>query len=425
MQMRIKKTKSLKGRLKAPPSKSYTHRAIIIGSLDGHTRIINPLFCDDTVATIKVMRKLGAYINRASGDVDCLNICGFDKNPKIRSKVLDVGESGTLLRIVLALVALAKGRHTVSGKGTLCQRPNKPIVDALRFWGVDISGKGREHKLPVKINSSGSLKGGGLTVSGRMSSQTISSLLIAASLAQEETTINIKDHLVSRPYVDITIDVLKWMGVKVVNKAYKRFQVYPRPLLKTRGDYIVRGDYSSAAFLMAAACLIPSEVTITDLVNDKQGDKAIINILRKMGAIIEHKNDAVRIKGPFDLRGVMVDCADTPDLVPILAVLGCFARGTTRIYNIEHLIYKESNRIAMPALELSKLGAKISFTRKEILIKNSALQSAIVEPHNDHRLAMALAVAGLRVGLVLQDHSCVAKSYPNFFSDIRKLGAHL
>ena len=424
-QIIVNKTAFLKGVLKAPPSKSYTHRAIIVGSLDEHTNIINPLFCDDTIATINVMKKLGAFINRVSGDTDSLSICGFQRNPKIKGRVLNVEESGTLLRIALPLVALAKGKYTVLGEGTLRERPNKPIVDSLRFWGVDISGRGEAHKLPITIDSNGLLKGGDITVSGRMSSQTISSLLIAASLAQQKTTVYIKDQLVSRPYVDITVDVLKWMGIRIKNTGYKSFKVYPRAELKVRGDYIVHGDFSSAAFLMAAACLVPSDVTITDLCRDKQGDRAIINILRRMGAVIEYKNDVVRIKGPFELRGIAVDCSDTPDLVPILAVLGCFANGKTRIYNIEHLIYKESNRIAMPALELSKLGARIGFTKREIFIKHSRLASASVEPHNDHRLAMALAVAGLRVGLTLKSPCCVAKSYPNFFSDLRKLGAQL
>ncbi|MFA5117147.1 MAG: 3-phosphoshikimate 1-carboxyvinyltransferase, partial [Candidatus Omnitrophota bacterium] len=200
----------------------------------------------------------------------------------------------------------------------------------------------------------------------------------------------------------------------------------PRPSLKAKGDFIVHGDYSSAAFLLAAACLVPSDVTLTDLVEDKQGDKAIVGILEKMGAVIKRKGNSLKVRGPFELKGINIDCSDTPDLVPILAVLGCFAKGASRLYNIEHLIYKESNRIAMPALELSKLGAHIHFTRKELLVKQSILQGGVVSPHNDHRLAMALAVAALKAGgVTIQDTRCVSKSYPMFFQDMRKLGANL
>ena len=425
--MYVKKTPFLKGVLKAPPSKSYTHRALVIAALDNNTRIINPLFCDDTTATVKLMKQLGAGITKARHkDAACLNVVGFNGKPRLWGKGFNAGESGTLLRIVLPLIALSKGKHTVNGKGTLRQRPNAPIVQALRSWGINIHGRGKDHKLPIAIDSAGFIRGGEITVSGRISSQTISSLLIASSLAREDTTIIIKDKLVSRPYVDITIDILKWAGIEVKNKDYRVFKVKPRPFLKPKGDFVVHGDYSSVAFLLAAACLVPSDVTLTDLMDDKQGDRAILDILRKMGAVIDRKGNSVKVKGPFELRGIDIDCCDTPDLVPILAVLGCFAKGVTRLYNIEHLIYKESDRIAMPALELSKLGAHIDFTRKELLIKQSVLQGGIVCPHNDHRLAMALAVAGLKSGgVTIQDARCVSKSYPSFFKDMRKLGAKL
>ncbi len=425
--MYVKKTSLLKGVLKAPPSKSYTHRAIVIAALDNNTRVINPLFCEDTVATVELMKKLGAGISRGKyKNIPCLKVKGFNGSPSLKGKEFNAGESGTLLRIVLPLIALLKGRHTVNGKGSLRERPNAPIIQALQGWGIDIRGRGKDHKLPIVIDSDGCIRGGRLAVSGRISSQTISSLLIAASLAQAETNVIIKDRLVSRPYVDITIDALRWAGIRVENRGYRSFKIEPKAHLEPKGDFIVHGDYSSAAFLLAAACLVPSDITLTDLVEDKQGDRAIIAILQKMGAVIKRKGSELNVKGPFDLKGADIDCSDTPDLVPILAVLGCFAKGKTRLRNIEHLIYKESNRIAMPALELSKLGAHIDFTRKELLIRRSELQGGTVCPHNDHRLAMALTVAGLKAGgVTIQQPGCVAKSYPAFFSDMTKLGAKI
>ena len=288
-----------------------------------------------------------------------MRIKGFSGKPFLKGGTLNVGESATLLRFVLPILALSKGKFKVIGKKTLCDRPNTPIVKALQTWNINISGRGKYHKLPINIHSNGKIKGGKIVVNGSMTSQTVSSLLIAAPFANKETTIKIKNKIVSKPYIDLTTDVLKWARIDITRSGYGRFKVKKKQRVVPRNVFSVHGDYSSAAFLMAAACLVKSDITITDLVNDKQGDRAIIDILRRMGAKILYKNNSVRVRGPFTLKGISIDCGDTPDLVPILAVLGCFAKGKTRIYNIKHLIYKESNRITGPAGELMKLKARI------------------------------------------------------------------
>jgi len=419
----VEKTPKLVGTIKAPPSKSYTHRAIMVGSVNGICRIINPLYSNDTLATINAWRKLGAVIKK---EPQSLRIEGCNGSLQPSSHSLNVGEAGTLLRFILPIIALAKEDIEVRGEGTLLGRSNRTIIEALKSWNIDISGSGKEHKLPIRLKGKGEIRGGKTHVSGRDTSQTISSLLIVAPFAKDDTTIIVKDRLVSRPYVDVTIDILQKAGIRIKNEAYKRFYVKHGQRFKSDKKFVIHGDYSSAGFLIAMACLVPSDVTIVDLVYDKQGDKAIIDILNNMGAKITRLKNTIKIKGPFELKGINVDCSDTPDLVPILAVLGCFAKGKTKIYNIAHLAHKESNRITTPAGELMKLGADISTTKNSITVRQSCLKSGYVSACNDHRIAMALVAAGLKIGDVrISGVDCISKSYPDFLQDIKSLGARI
>ena len=248
---------------------------------------------------------------------------------------------------------------------------------------------------------------------------------MVSAFALRDTTIIIKDKVVSRPYIDITLDVLNRAGVKIQRRGYGRFFVKSGQGFKLKKDFIIHGDYSSAAFLIAASCLIKSDVIITDMVKDRQGDRKIVDILNKMGARIKHSGDRIEIRGPFELKGIDIDCSDTPDLVPILLTVSCFAKGRTRIYNIGHLAYKESNRITAPAGELRKLGARIKIGRDKIIVQESSLRpQAVVSSCNDHRIAMALAVLGLRTGgLIIKNSECINKSYPDFIRDLKALGA--
>lgn len=420
----VNQTPLLHGVVAAPPSKSYTLRAIMIGGLNGKVTIVNPLVSEDSLAAIDVWAKLGAIIDFKNSNR--LFIKGVSGLPKPLGNTINVNESGTLLRFILPILALAKGNFIVTGEKTILGRSNKTIVEALRNWDVEIEGQGTQHKLPITIKGGGGLKGGITEISGREGSQAVSSLLIAASLAAEDTTIILKDKLVSRPYVDITIDALSKAGIKIERYGYRRFTIKRKQPFKLAEDFIIPGDYSSAAFLIAAACLVPSDVTITNLFNDAQGDKRIINILNRMGAKIKRRGDSVKIKGPFELRGVDIDGGDIPDIIPILTAVACFAKGNTRIENIEHLTHKESNRIKSPAGQLVKLGAKIETSENSVTIYNSVLKPGIVSSCGDHRIAMLLAVIGLRLGNVrITNTNCITKSYPSFLNDLLSLGADI
>lgn len=421
MDIITKKAIKLKGTIKAPASKSYTHRAIMAWGMDGHCRIENPLICDDTNATIGLWRKLGAHIKSGHS---YLNIKGVDGQPKPKVKLFNAGESGTLLRLILPVLVLAKGRLVVTGRGTLLKRSNRPIAQALRSLGLDIKGRGVQEYLPISIFGTGAIRGGKIRVSAAMSSQTVSALLLACCFAKKDTTIIIKDKLVSRPYVDVTIDVLRRAGIRIINHGYKSFFIKSGQQFRSCRKYIIGGDYSSAAFLMAAGILIESDIRITGLKDDAQGDCRVIKILNSFGARIRREKNEVLIKGPFKLKGINIDCSDTPDLVPILAVVGCFAQGVTKIYNIAHLAHKESNRIIAPAEQLRKLGADIRVGRDSLTIIGNILKPARVSSCGDHRMAMALTVAGLAIGGVqIAGAECVSKSYPDFFKDLKSLKA--
>lgn len=423
--LRVGRTDRLYGMVRAPASKSYTHRAIMVAALDGRTRIINPLYCEDTLNTVALWKKLGARISK---DAAGLVVQGCGGMPALsHGRTVNVGESGTLLRFVLPILALTGGAVTVNGRGSLLGRTNRQVVEILREWGVDIGGRGGEHRLPIRIRANGILPGGPAKVDGSVTSQVVSSLLIAAPFARQDTALELSNPLVSRPYVDITIDVLKWAGVQVSRDGDKLFAVRRGQTLKPRGSFTVHGDWSAGAFLLAAAVLIESDVTVTDLVRDRQGDRRIVSILRSMGAKITESRTAVSIRGPSSLHGVDIDGGDIPDLVPVLAVLGCFASGTTRIRNVAHLVHKESNRLAVPATELGKLGAKIVVGPDGLTIRHSVLHGGVASACNDHRIAMSLAVAGLGSGqdLTITGAGCISKSYPRFVGDMKKLRANL
>ncbi len=429
LSMLVKKTQFLEGTITAPPSKSYTHRAIVIGSMNGESKVNNYLDSDDTKNTIKVWRELGADID-INKSKKMLSIRGFKGCPKFEDgTVLNIGESGTLLRFALAVASLGHGEIVIDGTGTALTRSNNRIVSALNSLGAVIEGQGQTDTVPVTIKANG-LKGEKITIRSDVTSQVISALLIALPLAEGNSKIRIQspEKMVSRPYIEITRHVLEKVGIKTVNNNFESFEVEGGQRFGPLENFDVPGDYSSAAFLMAAASLIKSNVRIENLLeDDKQGDKEIINIINRMGGKIKKGKDYVEIEGPFDLEGIEVDCRDTPDIVPVIAALAVFAKGETHISNIAHLKEKESNRILSIEEEFKKLGIDIKITVNEILIKNSVPKTGVIlDPHDDHRIAMCLSLIGLRTGdLTIENAKCIDKSYPEFITDMKALGANI
>lgn len=421
MELVVNRTDSIWGEIKAPPSKSYTHRAIIISSLaEGSSILKDPLLSEDTLASRDACRAFGCKIRQ---DNDRLIVDGSRGILKTPEDVVDLKNSGTTLRIMTTLSSLAPDYTVLTGDSSLRTRPMQDLLDALRGLGVTALSTRNNGKPPICIK--GGFEGGRTDIKGDVSSQFISSLLIASPYAQKPVDINIKGDFISKPYVDMTVDVMEKFGVSPdYNKKDNSFHQEPQTY-KAR-DYTIEGDYSSASYIIGAAAALDGEVKIHNLFNgSKQGDRQILDIVNKMGAQVKFSKDEVTISGDGKLRGVEVSLENSPDLLPTVAALGAVAEGTTRITNVEHARYKETDRIHTSALELSRLGVRVKELKDGLLIKGGA-QGGVVNSHGDHRLVMALALVGLRVGKVkIENASVYDVSFPNFPERMRDLGCKI
>lgn len=417
----VHKTEQLKGTAEAPPSKSYTHRAVIASSLaDGISKTINPLISDDTLATVDVCRKLGAKIDLHYAKWIIKGASGFSKSPGI----LDCQESASTIRFMIPVSALAQGIAILTGGPSLSERPMGPLLQALSQLGVKCY-SANENGYPPIVVFGGGITGGEVAMPGDISSQFISGLLFACPLAKEETKLKLTTQLESKPYVQMTLKVLEKHGIVVdASKDLQRYRIPPGQNYKP-ANHIVPGDFSAAAFLMAAAAITGSKISISNLCpNSTQGDEAILDILKSMGAGIEVKEKQVEVCGG-SLRGINIDAKDIPDLVPVCAALACYAEGKTHIFNARRLRLKESDRLAAIHTELTKMGGRIVEREDSLIIDGpSPLHGTEVDPHDDHRIAMACAIAALNAkgATSIKNSECINKSYPNFIRDLKTLG---
>lgn len=414
----IQATKELKGRVKAPSSKSFTHRATIASLLvKGESRIIDPLICEDTIATRNACLSFGAQIRYKK---DMWEVCGPTKL-QAPQKPINCQDSASTIRFLTPVAALSRGRTVLTGQRGLKKRPIKPLIQALQKLGVECSSNKGYPPVAVYGNE---IKGGRTSLVGNISSQFITGLLFACPLAQEATQINLTTPLESKPYVNLTLKILKKHGIKVdVTRNYKSYTI-PGQQKYEASTHHIPGDFSSAAFLMVAAAITHSRIVIDNLPPNLP-DSQIINILDRMNADISVTESSVKLDGG-ELKAIDIDAIDIPDLVPSCSILACFAEGETRIYNAKRLRLKESNRLKALSSELSKMGANIMEIREGLKIKGpSRLRGITVNPHYDHRIGMACAVAGLNAegSTVIPMAECINKSYPAFFKDLKKLGA--
>jgi len=417
----VKRTEALSGVINAPPSKADTHRAFIAASLsNGSSMIENALLCDDTLATINACRMLGAEIKQVE---DAFKVEGVSK-PNTPENVIDCGESGSTIRFLTPVCALADGISILTGGDSLRRRPMKPLLEALRQLGVNCY-SARFDGFPPVIVFGGGIKGGKAEIRGDISSQFISGLLLATPLAANETDIHVTTHLESKPYVAMTLNILRKHNVRVdCQPDYRRFSVPPNQRYAPF-NHVIEGDYSSAAFLLAAASVTNSRVRVVGLKKDTlQGDRVIVDILREMGAQVEMGEDYVEVKGlDRSLRGLNLDLSDNPDLVPVCAAVAAFAGGRTVISGVKRLRFKESDRILSLTSELSKMGVKVTAFEDHLTIEGGSLRGAELNSHDDHRIAMACAVAALGAEGETTIHGveCISKSYPKFVEDLRLL----
>lgn len=425
--MRLRVTPSaVGGTVSAPPSKSYTHRAVILGSLaQGETVIDNILVSEDTQYTIEACCSLGVDIQ---SEGQTLRIVGTDGHFQVvpGRETIFVGNSGSTMRMVAPLAALTQTRVIFDGTERLRQRPVADLISALRSLGIEAGSIDQDGYPPLAIRG-GRLRGGEVTTSGTTSSQHISSLLMLAPYAEHNMTVKVTNGLHSRPYLDITIDAMLQFGIEVDQRNPDTFSVASGQRYQGR-HYEIEGDYSSAAFFLAMAAIGGGPITIDRLKADSvQGDRHFLDILSRMGCKIIRQEQQVTVRRESQLNGISVDMGDYPDIVPPLAVVAAFAKGETRISNIGHLKYKETDRIDHTAIELRKMGIKVEVTESTMSITGGEARGANVETYNDHRMVMSLAAAALfaQGETIINGAEAVSKSYPAFFADLARIGARI
>jgi len=413
------------GRARAPPSKSYTHRAILAAGYSDGAVVGNPLVSADTRATMRAVEAFGGRIDR--GD-DSLDVTGFDGRPGVPNDVIDCANSGTTTRIVTACAALADGLTVLTGDDSLRSRPQGPLLDAIgQLDGRAESTRGNG-QAPLVVG--GHVDGGEVAIPGDVSSQYITALLMAGAVTEAGIDIDLETELKSAPYVDITLEVLDAFGVDAAEtvdgyrvpggQSYGRDDAYPVP-----------GDFSSMSYLLTAGAVASDDgVVVEGAYPSAQGDSAIVDVLERMGADISWDRDAGEITvRRSDLSGVGVDVGDTPDLLPTIAVLGAIAAGETRIVNCEHVRYKETDRVRAMATELEKLGAAVTEEQDVLTIHGGEtdLRGTAVAGHDDHRIVMSLAIAGLVAEgtTTVEGADHVDVSFPGFFDVLYDLGAEL
>jgi|Deesub1362A_J573_1020465.scaffolds.fasta_scaffold00322_19 3-phosphoshikimate 1-carboxyvinyltransferase len=409
MLVRISKSE-ISGDVTPPPSKSYTHRGIIAGALSEKTTIYSPLFSKDVESTIQAVKFIGAEVF----EKDPLLIQGVEKiQPS--GEYLNVGNSGTTLRIFMSLLALSEKKVTLDGDDSLRKRGSRELIAAIQQLGGRISSNNGCPPITVR----GIMKGGDISLNAQ-SSQYLTSLLFSTPLCEKPTTITVTS-LRSRPYVDITFDVLEKAGIEVTTNN-NRYEIEGG---QTYGlhEMVIPADFSSASFMIAAG-VMAGEVTLHGMVESKQGDARIVDIVEEMGGTIRWDIPAGRIKvKQSDLEGIAVDCRDIPDLVPVIAILGAYAAGETIIFNAEHLRHKESDRLKALFTNLKSVGVDVEEKRDGLIIKHSEIRGGEINSFGDHRIAMALSILGLisRKGILVRDAECVDISYPNFYQHLRSL----
>ena len=404
----------------APPSKSCTHRAMVLAALTGNKCVLrNVLLSDDTRATLDALQLMGAAV---SGSASSLTIHCEKLGPAI--SVIDARNSGTTIRLMTGVASLLRSTTTLTGDESLIRRPMGPLAEALSQLGAKVVFIGKKDMPPLKVT--GPITGDIAEIQGDVSSQFISSLLIACTQKESDTRIVIRGRTTSRPYVDITLDILREFGGEI-EESEEGFLVHgPQEL--ALDEYVVPGDYSSAAFVLAAGAITDGDVTVKNLDADSpQGDLKIIQHLRGFGANVSVQGDSVRVSGNR-LSGIEIDVSDTPDLFPVLAVVGAVAEGRTVITGGRNLRQKESDRIATTTGFLRAMGARVKPTEDGCeIMGGEKLHGADISTEGDHRILMAAALAALvsTSGTRIQDDSSYRVSYPGFLRDMHQLGCRL
>lgn len=426
--MKIKiKPGNLKGTIEIPPSKSYSHRAVIAAALAENgkkSKIDNLKFSVDITTTTDIMENWGAEIERFES---ALEIIGNGGKVLPRDKYVQCNESGSTIRFLIPVGITSKNELVFDGKGKLVDRPLDSYYRIFDKQGLKYETTGG--KLPLTVN--GKLKPGNYEIDGNISSQFITGLLYALPLLDGDSKLIINKNLESKGYVDLTLEILKLAGIEIVNNDYKSFDIRGNQTYKPF-DYTVEGDYSQVAFWIVAGIISANRDNEVKCLhvnkNSLQGDREIIEIVTRMGANLEIFDDYVIVK-PSKTKGTIIDISQCPDIGPVLTVLAALSEGETRIINGERLRIKESDRITSIKTELNKLGGNVSEEGDSLIIQGvEGFRGGVtVNAWNDHRIAMSLAIASTRCEreIILEEAESVRKSYPHFWDDFVKMGGEI
>ncbi len=416
MKVTIEKS-DIKGRVPAPPSKSYTIRGLMCAALAcGESEIINPLRADDTEAAVRVLDNIGVGVARVK---DTWRISGGDFHPPEGD--LYCGDSAATLRFMTAVCSLVPGKCRLTAGPSLAKRPVGPLVEALQRIGVDCSAD--NGLAPVVVNG-GRLKGGETELPGDVSSQFVSALLLVSPLAGEGMHIRLTTPLKSKPYVAMTLECMAGFGVKVEASAeMDDFHTSRQAYQPAR--YEVEGDWSSASYFLALGAVSGGVETVNLNPQSLQSDRIMLDFLARMGADVKISLDAIKVKRSR-LKALRADLSDCIDLLPTMAVLAAVAEGTSELTGISRARIKESDRIAAVREGLEKMEIKVAEEKDRLLITGSNLKGAVIDSHDDHRIAMAFGILGTLVGsTTINNAECVRKTFPEFWAILESIGGRL
>lgn len=415
-QLVLEPIRHVEGVVTLPGSKSLSNRVLLLSALtEGVTRVHNLLDSDDTRHMIGALQELGIALDVSEDRTDCVVSSSGGPFPS-ESAELFLGNAGTAVRPLCAALCLGQGTFTVSGDASMHKRPIDDLVDALRDLGAGIEYLGSAGCPPLRITASG-LRGDRVSVDGGTSSQFLTALLIVAPLIGQELLIEIPGELVSKPYIDLTLDVMRRFGVNVEPNGYRSFRIPGGQRYRSPGDVLVEGDASSGTYFLSASAIRGGTVRVLGVGSDSvQGDVMHAEVLEKMGALVRRGPDWVEVSRG-ELRGIDVDLGHIPDAAMTVAATALFAKGKTVIRNVHNWRFKETDRLAAMATELRKVGAEVVEGEDFLEIDPPAqIRSAAIDTYDDHRMAMCFSLAALGdAAITINNPGCISKTFPEYF----------
>ena len=419
----LKPIKHIEGEINLPGSKSLSNRALLLAALaEGTTTITNLLQSDDTRHMLSALKQLGINYTLCDDEKKCIVVGNAGALQNVNLTELFLGNAGTAMRPLCAALCLGKGSYVLTGEPRMKERPIGHLVDALREAGANITYLENEGYPPLQIKADG-LKGGKVEIDGSISSQFLTALLLSAPMAKEDMTISIIGELVSKPYIDITLDIMRKFGVEVINDDYKTFSIKAGQTYKAVESYMVEGDASSASYFLAAAAIKGGTVKVTGIGrNSIQGDVAFVDVLEQMGARVEWDERYVSVTRDV-LRPIDMDFNHIPDAAMTIATMALFAQGTTTLRNIYNWRVKETDRLFAMATELRKVGAEVEEGEDYLKITPpKQLRHAAIDTYDDHRMAMCFSLLALdEISVTINEPECVTKTFPTYFDVLKSI----